>query len=184
MNRTQQRAFEDHIETLRGSFQKARASAGTSGQSRDWFVPYLADVLQVYRSARNQLIGGRSLRKAIAKSRRAVFHRLLETAARDSKTKSRWAAALSQAVYEKVKPAQLATWLTKGGGVAGRAAQYARPPVALKAPIRPKRPTTSSPPTASTPFRSAGPGSGPTPRLFRANQPHSPSDRSRLSWPD
>jgi hypothetical protein len=86
-------------------------------------VPYLVTVLTVYGKLTTQSVDGKALGKALAKDPRTALFRLLRSSKRDSKTRSRWAAALVHAYKSGVLPEELPKWLKKGGGVAGRAAE-------------------------------------------------------------
>jgi hypothetical protein len=88
-------------------------------------VPYLAAVLKAYRKLTTHSVDGKALSKAVAKDPRNALFKLLKTSKRDSRTRSRWAAALVHADASGVSPEQLSKWLKKGGGVAGRAAALA-----------------------------------------------------------
>jgi hypothetical protein len=69
----------------------------------------------------NQTVNGRALSRALGKNPRDALFKLLKTGKRDSKTRSRWAAALANAHKSDVSPKELPKWLKNGGGVAGRA---------------------------------------------------------------
>jgi hypothetical protein len=125
MTPTQKKALRPYRKKLQQALAEAAATATTPGQARTWFVPYLAAVLRVYRKLTTQTVDGCTLSRAVAKHPRNAFFKLLRTSKRDSRTRSRWAAALVHAHKSGVSPKELPKWLRKGGGVAGRAAELA-----------------------------------------------------------
>jgi hypothetical protein len=133
---------------LRQSFAEAALTAITPGQARTWFVPYLVTVLKAYQELTTKSVDGKRLSKAVAKDPRSAFFRLLKSSKRDSKTRSRWAAALLHAHKSGVSPDDLPKWLKKGGGVAGRAAELRIISGTKRQPAN--RPDDGSPPQAST----------------------------------
>ena len=121
MTRAQKQVLHRYRKKLRQALAEAATTATTPGKARSWFVPYLAAVLRVYRKLTTQTVDGRALSRALAKNPRDALSKLLKTSKRDSKTRSRWAAALANAHKSDVSPEELPQWLKKGGGVAGRA---------------------------------------------------------------
>jgi hypothetical protein len=107
---------------LTASFDRARAKMGEPGHARDWFVPFLVDLLRAYRRLRRKVVNGRKIRGLVGPNPRARFSKLLAKCTnRDAKTRSRWAAAMANAIEEKITPDKLADWLTQRGGISGRA---------------------------------------------------------------
>jgi hypothetical protein len=125
MTRAQRQALRGYRKKLRQTFAEAALIAITPGQARTWFVPYLVTVLKAYQELTTKSVDGKRLSNAVAKDPRSAFFRLLRSSKRDSKTRSRWAAALLHAHKSGVSPEDLPKWLKKGGGVAGRAAELA-----------------------------------------------------------
>jgi hypothetical protein len=121
MTPARRRALRLQRRKLEKAFAEAAAAATTPGKARTWFVPYLAAVLRVYRKLTTQIVDGRALSSALPKNPRDAIFKLLKTSKRNSKTRSRWAAALANAHKSDVSPEELPKWLKKGGGVAGRA---------------------------------------------------------------
>jgi hypothetical protein len=121
MTPAKKKVLSRYRKKLRLALAEAAPTATTPGKARTWFVPYLAAVLRVYRKLTSQTVEGRVLSRALAKNPRDAIFKLLKTSKRDSKTRSRWAAALANAHKSDVSPEELAKWLKKGGGVAGRA---------------------------------------------------------------
>ena len=136
MSPDQKAAYRAYRIQLREAYSQAMQTAFVKGRMRTWSVPYLQAVLRVYYELDEQIIDGKSLRRALGKRRRAV-RRLLKTAGRDPKTRSRWMMALLGAIKQKVSPGELPIWLADGGGISGRATEYtaSRRP---KAPDEPK----------------------------------------------
>jgi hypothetical protein len=126
MTRAQRQALRPYRKKLRQAFAEAAATATTSGKARTWFVQYLASLLKVYGKLTTKSVDGKVLSKAVAKDPRTAFFKLLRSSKRDSKTRSRWAAALVHAHNSGIAPEELPKWLKKGGGVAGRAAELTR----------------------------------------------------------
>jgi hypothetical protein len=125
MTRAQRKALRQYRMQLRQAFAEGAATAITPGNARIWFIPYLTTVLKSYQELTTESVDRKRLSRAIAKDTRTAFFRLLKSSGRDSKTRSRWAAALAHAHKSGVSPEELPKWLTKGGGVAGRAAELA-----------------------------------------------------------
>lgn len=125
MTPAQKKALRPYRKKLQQAFAKAAATATTPGKARTWFVPYLAAVLKAYQKLATHSVDGKALSKAVAKHPRNAVFKLLRTSKRDSRTRSRWAAALVHAHKSGVSPEELPKWLRKGGGVAGRAAELA-----------------------------------------------------------
>jgi hypothetical protein len=125
MTPAQRKALRPYRKKLKQALAKAAAAATTPGEARTWFVPYLVTTLKVYQELTTKSVDGKRLSKAVAKDPRAAFFKLLKSSKRDSRTRSRWAAALAHAHASDVSPEQLPKWLKKGGGVAGRAAELA-----------------------------------------------------------
>jgi len=121
MTPARRRALRSYRKKLKKAFVEAVTAATTPGKARTWFVPYLADVLRVYRKLTTQIVDGRALSRALGKDPRNAFFKLLKTSNRDPKTRSRWSAALAKAQKSDVSPEDLPKWLKHGGGVAGRA---------------------------------------------------------------
>ena len=122
----QRTALTKAKERLIEAFNDALKSMSEPGRARDWFIPYLIELLRVYRELREKKVEGQRLSKLLGNDLRARFGMLLKKSTnRDDRTRSRWAAALALAVKRKVPPKELKVWLAQGGGVAGRAAEYA-----------------------------------------------------------
>jgi hypothetical protein len=116
----QLRQVRDH---LRQAFETALTAMMMPGQTRDWAVRFLAEVLKVYTELRETRIDGAYLHRLLAPGggRRERLSKLLKkTTNRDSKTRSRWAGVLAKADKANVDPSALAGWLKDGGGIAGR----------------------------------------------------------------
>ena len=125
MTPAQKKALRRHRKQLREALANAAVAATTPGKARTWFVTYLATVLEVYGQLTAQFVDGKALSKVVAKDPRVAFFKLLKTSGRDSRTRSRWAAALAHAHGSGISSKRLASWLKKGGGVAGRATELA-----------------------------------------------------------
>ena len=125
MTPAQKKALRRLRQKLKNILADAAMAATTPGRARTWFVPYLAAVLEAYENLTTQRVDGKAMSKAFAKDPRTAFFKLLTTSKRDSKTRSRWAAALAHAHGLGISPEKLPKWLRKGGGVAGRAAELA-----------------------------------------------------------
>jgi hypothetical protein len=107
---------------LRSAFERAKEAMSSPGNARNWFMPYFRALLRAYYKLRKRSIGGSKLLTEIADDCRGQLLKLIErTTDRDPKTRSRWAAALANAIEAKVKPKKLRAWLKQGGGIAGRA---------------------------------------------------------------
>jgi hypothetical protein len=126
MTPAQKRALRPYRKQLKLAFAEAAANATKPGRARNWFVPFLANVLDVYRRLGSEVVDGRSLRRALSKDPKAALRRLLRVSKRDVKTLSRWAAALVNAVQSKISPEDLPKWLSRSGGVSGRARELAK----------------------------------------------------------
>lgn len=127
MNKTRKRAFKPYREQLKSTFDDAASNASTPGKARTWFEPYLAELLRTYTDLKETIVDGKPLSRALGRNPRAAFAKLIRTTGkRDTKTTSRWAAALAYALQCGIAPEHLARWLRKGGGVAGRASEIAK----------------------------------------------------------
>jgi hypothetical protein len=145
MTPAQKKALRPYREKLQQTFAEAAATATTPGQARTWFVPYLVAVLKVYQELTTQTVDGRALSRALAKNPRDAFFKLLKTSKRDSKTRSRWAAALANGYASGVSPKDLPRWLKKGGGAAGRAGELSKSTQRLKQAANQPTPGTATP---------------------------------------
>lgn len=132
MTREQKNALRPYRKELKQAFAEAALIAATPGEARTWFVPYLAAVLKVYLKLTTETVDGRPLSKVLAKQTRDAFSRLLKSSNRDPKTRSRWAAVLTNAHNSGISPKQFSVWLKKGGGAAGRASELSKATRALK----------------------------------------------------
>ncbi len=132
MTPAQKAAIRPYRKQLKQAFAEAAPTAATPGKARTWFVPYLAAVLKIYRKFTTQTVDGRPLSKALAKRSRDAFFKLLKSSNRDPKTRSRWAAVLTNAHQSGVSPEEFPIWLKKGGGAAGRASELSKATRALK----------------------------------------------------
>lgn len=110
MTPAQKQALGPYRKKMRQDFADAAAGATTPGGARTWFVPYLATVLKVYGKLTTKSVDGKALSKALAKDPRTAFFRLLRSSKRNSKTRSRWAAALVHAYKTGVSPDELPKW--------------------------------------------------------------------------
>lgn len=125
MTPARKEALRPYRRKLKDTFLKATAAATTPGSQRQWYVPFLQRVLQVYSTLTTEIVEGRPLSRALAKDPRRAFKKLLKVSKRDPRTLSRWAAVLANAWQSNVQPEDLPRWLKKGGGAAGRAAEVA-----------------------------------------------------------
>jgi len=117
----QERALNEMYDRLEGAFQKALARGQKPGHARNWMMPYCEQVLRGYNEARRCVVDGVRLTSLIGRTKRSILGELLRrTCNRDVKTRSRWAAMLANAARAKINRADLAQWLAKGGGIAGR----------------------------------------------------------------
>ncbi len=124
MTKEQKEALRPVLEELQESFASAQKRLTSPGRGRDWFVPYLCDVLRSYYGLRKTTVGGVKLIRALGSNRRKRLSRLIErTSNRDPKMRSRWAGALTNAVDEKVEAKDIEDWLKVGGGISGRASR-------------------------------------------------------------
>jgi hypothetical protein len=106
---------------LRDLFEDAKQSMTKPGRTRGWFLPFLESLLKNYYRLRKTRIDGVRLTNLLGPNPRERFLAILaECTDRDPKTRSRWAAAMANAVKNKVKSRELRVWLANGGGVAGR----------------------------------------------------------------
>lgn len=113
----------EQMRKLEQKFVSASASASVSGKARTWFVPYLAEVLKTYVLLQSKKSGERIVRRCHQKKSRRVLRKLLRSAHRDTKTRSRWSAVLAHALSVGIEPEDLPLWLKSGGGISGRAAE-------------------------------------------------------------
>jgi hypothetical protein len=101
--------------------RRSLRNATAQGNARTWFVPILVETLAVFLDLQRITFRRRRLSRVLGKRPREVLYALLKVSRRDRKTRSRWAAALANAVASGISPGDLAEWLRKGGGVSGRA---------------------------------------------------------------
>jgi len=122
MTKEQKQALQPVLEALKKSFASAQKRLTSPGHGRDWFVPYLCEVLRSYHELRKIRVGSVKLIRALGSTRRKRLSRLIKrTSNRDPKMRSRWATALTNALEDKVKAQDLEDWLKAGGGISGRA---------------------------------------------------------------
>jgi hypothetical protein len=107
---------------LKTAFAHALATMTEPGHARNWFVPYLSEVLATYNEIRTKSVDGKRLSSVVSKSSRRAIRKLISKSSnRDRKTRSRWAAALDAAYKAGVPPEKLGRWFRQGGGLSGRA---------------------------------------------------------------
>jgi hypothetical protein len=122
MTPKQQTILSKYRRRLQTVFDDALATMTEPGHARNWFVPYLREVLAAYNELRAKTVNGKRLSSVFSKNPRHAIQKLIgKTSNRDRKTRSRWAAALVAAYNAGVSPEKLGPWLRRGGGVSGRA---------------------------------------------------------------
>lgn len=123
----QKEALAEQRTRLARVFDNALKTLSEPGNARAWFIPFLVELLATYYRLRDTKTDGYRLSKLIGADRRGRFYKLLSKCTnRDEKARSRWAAAMTLAVMQKVEPAKLEDWLELGHGVSGRASEYAK----------------------------------------------------------
>jgi hypothetical protein len=121
MRKVFRRALRPYRRRMKKAVRRALRNLAVPGNARTWFVSILVEALKIYHELRAIRLRQRPLSKALGKQPREVFSALLKASGRDRRTRSRWAAALENAVEAGVPPGDLAEWSREGGGVSGRA---------------------------------------------------------------
>jgi hypothetical protein len=122
LTKKQRKALARIQDRLTASFARSLKRMSKAGNARTWMMPYLKKMLAEYRRAREKIIDRVSLTSVLGHHRHDFFAILLRlTSNRDARTRSRWASAMKNAVKNKVRPADLKSWLKGGGGISGRA---------------------------------------------------------------
>jgi hypothetical protein len=112
---------QKRLERLATSFVEARQEATAPGNSRSWFFGFLTEVTKTYNLLKKRL-KMKKLKTLLGVKRRSRLTKLIRlTTDRDSKTASRWAAALDNAFKQKIRRKDLPGWFAKPGGIAARA---------------------------------------------------------------
>jgi hypothetical protein len=132
---------------MKKAVRRALRNLSIPGSARTWFVPILVEALEIYYELQSITLRQRPLSKALGKQPRQVFSALLKKSGRDRRTRSRWTAALNNAVKAGIASDDLAEWLRKGGGVSGRAKRPSSPETTTKTsnPQTPSRSTWKTP---------------------------------------